>query len=544
MIANSTISGATLVSAGTLTLGDGSTTAGSLGTGNITNNATLAFNRPDSLSVSNAIRNLGAIENKSAGSVRLAGVVSGTGTLTNDSGAGALELVASNSFSGGTWINGGSVMLRNLYGFGTGNVVVDDAGGGAINISPTGGATNVIPNNIKLPAATTPQFVVTDLSISSMTTVRLTGLIAGGLAGNDTPLVNGGGTPTGNPRLTIVLENAANSFTMTPDVVSGCLAFTSDGALGNPTNGIIVRSAAPFPGGGFPDATSLVGLRFDANNITLNPSRAIDLVNTENVNVQSYNGTIAGPVSGLGMTKLGTGTLTLNGAGTLTGSTAVSAGTLLINNTWGGSSLVVNTNATLGGGGTILASVSIASGGTLSPGSSIGTLTISNSLGFGGTATNLMEINASSVTCDKVVGVTSLSYGGTLNVVNLGGTLASGQTFQLFSATSYSGNFAATNLPALPSSLRWQWTPTNGTLAVVPAVNTTPTNITAVVSGGNLNLSWPADHLGWSLQSQTNSDSVGLSNNWFIVPGSSSTTSMSIPIDSSKGAVFFRMVYP
>jgi autotransporter-associated beta strand protein len=543
MIANSTMSGATLVSAGTLTLGDGSTTAGSLGTGNVTNNAALAFNRPDSLSVSNAIRNQGVMENKSAGLVRLAGVISGTGTLTNDSGAGALELVASNSFSGGTWINGGSVMLRNLYGFGAGNVVVDDAGGGVINIAPLGGGTNVIPNNIKLPAATTPQFVVTDLSLTSMGTVQLPGVISGGMAGNDTRLVNGGGTPAGNPRLTIVLENPANSFTMTPDVYSGCLAFTSDAALGNPTNGLIVQATANFPGSGFTDAINLVGLRFDANNITLNANRAINLVGTENINVQNNNGTIAGPVSGLGMTKLGTGTLTLNGAGSLTGTTTVNAGTLLVNSTWAGS-LVVNNGATLGGGGTILGPVSILTGGTLSPGNSIGTLAISNNLSFVSTATNIMEINAGSVTCDKVIGVGTLTYGGTLMVTNTGGTLASGQTYPLFSANLYAGSFNVTNLPALPSSLRWQWTPTNGTLAVVPAVNTTPTNITAVVSGGNLNLSWPADHLGWSLQSQTNSDSVGLSNNWFTVPGSSSTTSMSIPIDSSKGAVFFRMVYP
>jgi autotransporter-associated beta strand protein len=541
--ANSTLTGPATISAGSLSLGDGVATAGSLGTGSITNNALLAFNRPDSLSVSNAIRNQGGMENRSLGSVKLAGVISGTGTLTNDSGAGALELAASNSFSGGTYINGGSVMLRNLNGFGSGNVIVDDSGNGVINISPTGGQTNAIPNNIKLPGAPNPQFVVTDLSLSAMTTVRLPGLISGGATGQDTPIVNGGGTPVGNPRLTIVLENAANSFTMTPDVASGCLAFTSDGALGNPNNGIIVRSSANFPGTGFPDAPSLVGLRFNADGITLNANRAINLVGTENVNVQSFSGTIAGPITGLGMTKLGTGTLTLSGVGSLTGGTTVSAGTLLINGTWGGTSVSVASGATLGGTGVLTAYISVASGGVFAPGvSGIGTLSCSNSMILSSGCTNIMEVSAASSTCDKVIGITSASFSGTLNVVNTGGTFTPGQSFQLFSATNYTGNFTATNLPALTGGLVWHWNPANGTLAVASSVATNPTNITYSVSGGNLNLSWPADHLGWRLLGQTNQG--GISTNWVAVPGSSSVNSMNIPIDPANRSVFFKLVYP
>ena len=85
---------------------------------------------------------------------------------------------------------------------------------------------------------------------------------------------------------------------------------------------------------------------------------------------------------------------------------------------------------------------------------------------------------------------------------------------------------------------------TNGQLNLVVAssVNTNPTNITATVSGNTLSLSWPADHLGWTLQ--TNSVGLTATNQWFPYPGSASVTNVSIPMDNTKTNVFFRMVYP
>jgi len=71
-----------------------------------------------------------------------------------------------------------------------------------------------------------------------------------------------------------------------------------------------------------------------------------------------------------------------------------------------------------------------------------------------------------------------------------------------------------------------------------------PTNLTFSVSSGTLNLSWPTDHLGWILQSQTNSLSTGLGSNWVDVPGSASTTSASYPINPANPTVFFRLRHP
>lgn len=75
-------------------------------------------------------------------------------------------------------------------------------------------------------------------------------------------------------------------------------------------------------------------------------------------------------------------------------------------------------------------------------------------------------------------------------------------------------------------------------------VNMNPTNVTATVSGGQLTLSWPADHIGWHLQCQTNALNTGLGTNWVDVTGASTTNQMIIPVNPANGSVFFRLVSP
>ena len=57
---------------------------------------------------------------------------------------------------------------------------------------------------------------------------------------------------------------------------------------------------------------------------------------------------------------------------------------------------------------------------------------------------------------------------------------------------------------------------------MVSTINATPTNIVASVSGRTLKLQWPADHLGWLLQS--NAVSLANSNFWFDLAASAATT--------------------
>lgn len=79
---------------------------------------------------------------------------------------------------------------------------------------------------------------------------------------------------------------------------------------------------------------------------------------------------------------------------------------------------------------------------------------------------------------------------------------------------------------------------------IAPPVNASPTNIVFSVTGNQLTLSWPTDHIGWRLQAQTNSLSVGISTNWANVNGSSATNQIVVPINITNGSVFYRLVYP
>lgn len=95
-----TYTGDVTVNSGVLQVGVGGTT-GNLGTGDVTNNATLSFFRSDDLTVSN--------------------VISGTGGLIKQ-GAGTLTLSGANTYSGGTQIQTGTVVVSDPEALGCGNV--------------------------------------------------------------------------------------------------------------------------------------------------------------------------------------------------------------------------------------------------------------------------------------------------------------------------------------------------------------------------------------------------------------------------------------
>lgn len=229
----------------------------------------------------------------------------------------------------------------------------------------------------------------------------------------------------------------------------------------------------------------------------------------------------------------------------------------------------VQTNQTMAGNGTVVGpatgNLDFNAGGALAiglpttngaPNTNTFTLSISNNVVFNAGSMDYLVANKSSaaagaVPVDKLAGPKSLTLGGTVVITNYGGKpYVAGDSLALFSATAISTNSGFNILPVTPGpNLAWNITsiPVNGTLSVVSTVtvNPNPTNILFSVSGGNqLTLRWPADHTGWELEIQTNSVSIGISNNWVAYPASTNVDSISIPINLSNGTVFYRLVYP
>jgi autotransporter-associated beta strand protein len=192
------------------------------------------------------------------------------------------------------------------------------------------------------------------------------------------------------------------------------------------------------------------------------------------VGAKNTDATFAGRITGTSINKVGLGTWTLTGANTYTGTTTVSAGTLLVNGSQlsANNTVTVASGATLGGTGSLGGATTI--NGKLSPGSNaIGTLTFTNTVVLTSGSTAYIEIGKSPKTNDLLrVVLGRLTYGGTLQVTNLSGTLTNGDSFKIFDATNYTGAFAALS-PAAPGiGLAWNTNAlyTNGTLAVITFV--------------------------------------------------------------------------
>jgi len=259
-----------------------------------------------------------------------------------------------------------------------------------------------------------------------------------------------------------------------------------------------------------------------------------------------------------GLSKTSGGTLTLSSPATYTGPTTVTGGTLALTGSGAisqSSAIAVAAGAvldvsavnfslgaaqTLQGGGTVRGAATI--NGTLAPGPSLATLTFSLPPKLNGTT--LLKLNRAAAPDSDALAITSgtLVYGGALVVTNAGAPLQGGDAFSLFQAGALGGAFASLSLPPLGPNLAWN---TNRLAAGwLSVLSTASTNLTWSLNGTNLILSWPADHLGWRVQVQTNTLATGLGPNWSDLPGASLTDSLTLPLAPANGCVFYRLIFP
>ena len=208
-----------------------------LGNGTITGNTNISF-----LTATNWL-----VTNNQPSSIK--GIsIGGSGALTF-SGTANLVLASSNSYTGGTIINGGATLINqggNPYGLGATSGPLNIAWGSLQNTSPITVGNFSMGNGTVTPKAgtiTATNFLATNSGSS---------ILQNGLAGNASFTMNGKGT---------MELNGPNSYTGTTVINSGTIAYTGT----NASTAVTVNSGATLSG------TGLVGSVTVTNGATITP---------------------------------------------------------------------------------------------------------------------------------------------------------------------------------------------------------------------------------------------------------------------------------
>ncbi|HBJ7827010.1 TPA: autotransporter outer membrane beta-barrel domain-containing protein [Salmonella enterica subsp. enterica serovar Goldcoast] len=275
---SNTYTGGTLISSGTLVAND----VNALGTGDVTDNATLALNTGGDFD--NAISGSGKVEK------------SGDETLT---------LSGSNTYTGGTTINDGTLIATSVDALGSGDVTdnavleLNTGGDFTNNISGSGQVVKSGDETLTL-SGTNSYTDGTLISGGTLVATNLEALGTGDVTNNATLELNTGGDFTNNISGSgQVVKSGDETLTL-----SGANSYTGGTTI---SGGTLVASNVEALGTG--DVT---------NNATLE-------LNT--------GGTFDNAISGSGqVVKSGDETLTLSGANTYTGGTTINGGTLVASN--------------------------------------------------------------------------------------------------------------------------------------------------------------------------------------------------------------------
>jgi autotransporter-associated beta strand protein len=238
------------------------------------------------------------------GNVIFSGNLFGDGAATV-SGSGTVSLLASNSYTS-TTLNGGTLAISNNSALGAGTL--------GVSSNATLQALTAIVNTNR--ATVAPNATLTlDANGNAFTN-------SGGISGQGSMLARasaGGGT------LTLA---GSNSYAGASTVNAGTLALGSSNAL--PTsNAVTVSGTGTLDVSGYNASVRTLSDGGVSTGVITNSGGASTLTVNGSSAASSFAGTIAGA---LGLTKSGTGTLTLAGNNTFTGGVNLTAGQLNINN--------------------------------------------------------------------------------------------------------------------------------------------------------------------------------------------------------------------
>ena len=421
----------------------------------------------------------------------ISGIIS-TGFALTKAGAGTLLLSGTNTYSGGTTANNGTLYLDNNSALGTAAVNLGDTTGNnsaTLLFSSTAGRT--VTNAITAVAGSSGTLTLGGVNTSGINSfggnitlaksltltaaaggeVDLNGIISGATFG---VTKIGAGT---------VRFAGANTYTGLSTISAGTLLYGSSNEIA--TGGVTIDGATAVLDLGV-SHTDTVGQVILDNGGTITGSGTSALSSTAAFDVR--NGSVTIPLSGsVALTKSTSATVTLSGVNTYTGITTVSAGTLLlgvVNSLPSTSAVTISSGAVLDLGSFNQSIGSLASAGTVALGTATLTTGGDNTAttfsgvisGTGGLTKNGSGIFTISGT-NTFAGATTINTG-TLKLGATGGipatsavTVASGAIFDLNSLSATIGSLAGAG----------SVTPGSGTLTT--GGNNSTTAFSGVING-------------------------------------------------------------
>jgi hypothetical protein len=344
---------------------------------------------------------------------------------------------STNTYTGGSILNGGTVALNGTQPLGTGTVQI--SGGTTLTTFATGnGATSAtVSNNIAVSGSAA-------FMVNTGGNLSLNGTLTG--SGSLTF-----GNSTANNSIFLNLTNSLSSGTITMANSTNAVRFASANAGNANVAFVFSNTGANHDTLDFTTGTISFGSLSGAGLIQGNNATGTKTISEGGLNTDTtFSGAIGGGSGTIALTKVGTGTLTLSGNNSYTGGTTLSAGKVQITNgtsSLGSGAIAVTggTSTTLGGTGTATGAVTVDNGSHLAPGAittasnfgSAGTITLSSASGLTLTNANL-DFDLSTTaggTNDKVaLGTANLTFS-TLNFNFSGTTLDMTTAYTVISTT-------------------------------------------------------------------------------------------------------------